>query len=393
MPLSVISPAQLIDPELHATGDPHQVWRWMRTNAPVYRHAPGVLPAFWSVTRHDDIRSIYRNPQVFSSAHGVLLRPASLGEDPGGGQTLALTDPPRHRALRALVSTPFSERSARRLEESMRAAARDAIGRALEQEVCDVAHDVAAWLSIHLVSLLLGVPRTDREMLFQWTGEAFAVSKPLTAHSALMRYFIDLMYQRMEDAGPDVLSRLVEGTVDDRLLTEKEILLNIENIVGATENAGLSMASGVQTFLEHPDEWRRLQQDRSLIASAVAETLRWTSSATHSMRTATAPVMVGGHQLEPGDRVVVWIPSGNRDERVFDQADRFDVGRRSNRHLALGSGEHVCIGGAMALVQMRLLFEALLDMVGTMEQCGPTVPLRSIAVSGPAHLPVRLRPR
>jgi cytochrome P450 len=388
-----LQPEQLVDPDFHAGGDVHALWRRMRETDPFYRHEPGELPAFWSVTRYADVRAVYSDPAAFSSAYGVLLRPVARGEDPGSGLTLALTDPPRHRLLRALVAEPFNVRSAQMLADTMRVEVRDVLARALEQGTCDFAQDVAARLSIFNICRLLGVPSSDFELVFGWTQEAFAAHKPLAAHVPIMRYFIDLMDASRGVSADDVASRIVHGAVDGEPLSEAEILLNFENLVGATENAGLSMASGIFAFLEHPDEWRRLREDRRLLATAVEEALRWTSSATHSMRTATRACAVGEATIAPGDRVVLWLPSANRDAAAFDDPDRFDVGRRPNRHLALGFGEHVCIGGSMARAQFAILLTELLDSVAAMEQAGPVVPLRSIAVNGPEHLPVRLTSR
>jgi cytochrome P450 len=388
-----VQPEQLADPDFHAGGDAHELWRRMRETDPVYRHEPGELPAFWSVTRYADVRAVYSDPPTFSSAYGVLLRPVARGEDPGSGLTLALTDPPRHRLLRGLVAEPFNVRSARTLADTMRAEVRDVLARALQQGTCDFAQDVAARLSIFSICRVLGVPSADFELVFGWTQEAFAAHKPLAAHVPIMRYFIDLMDASRGAPADDVAGRIVHGAIDGEPLSEAEILLNLENLVGATENAGLSMASGILAFLEHPDEWRRLREDRRLLATAVEEALRWTSSATHSMRTATRACAVGEATIAPGDRVVLWLPSANRDAAAFDDPDRFDVGRRPNRHLALGFGEHVCIGGSMARAQFAILLTELLDSVAVMEQAGPVVPLRSIAVNGPEHLPVRLTPR
>jgi cytochrome P450 len=390
MATSITGPDQLLDPDFQATGDPYAVWRWMRGNAPVHRHPPSRLPAFWSITRYADVRAIYSDPATFSSARGVLLRPEDYGEDPGGGLTLALTDPPRHKQLRSLVAGRFNVRHARTLEEVMRADIRQLLRRAADEGHCDFAHDIGARLPIYLICRLLGIPEEDHDRLFQWTNEAFEAGKPLTAHMMIMQYFIDLMYERMEHPTGDVASLQANGTIAGRLLTETEILLNFENLVGATENAGLSMSAGMQAFLEHPEQWRRLREDRGLLATAVEEVLRWTSSAAHSMRTATRPYDLHGHPIAAGELVVVWLPSANRDESAFPDPDRFDIARRPNRHLALGFGEHVCIGGVMARTQLRILLSELLQLGHEFEPAGPPTPLRSLAVRGPAHLPVRI---
>ncbi|OIJ95207.1 cytochrome P450 [Streptomyces colonosanans] len=392
MTVSACTPADLDDPERHASGEVHQLWRWMRQHAPVHWHEPGDLPGFWSLTRYDDIRHAYQNPAVFSSGQGVLLRPTALGEDPGSGLTMALTDAPRHRALRGQVADRFSERCARSLAAEMRAEIRSVVTRAVEKGTCDVVHDIGARLSSHNIARLLGVEPDDREQLLRWSTEAFESGKPLTSHVPLMRYFIDMMYARMEIPADDAMGMFVNNEVQGDLLTETEILLGVENLVGASENAGLSIAAGVLALGSHPQQWQRLvrERDGGLVRTAVEEVLRWTSSATHSMRTATVDTVVQGRRIAAGDRVVLWIPSANRDESVFTEPDRFDLGRQPNRHLALGTGEHVCIGSTMARHQMRMLLETLVDLVAVIEPAGDMEPLRSITVNGPAYATVRL---
>lgn len=383
----------LVDPDLHTNGDPHEVWHQMREQAPVCRHPVTDFPEFWSLTRYDDIRAVYRDPATFSSAHGVLLRPVRNGTDPGGGLTLALTDPPRHRHIRSVMAGWFDRRAVRLLRDRIDGAVRAVLARAVERGECDFAHDVAARLSLAVIGGIVGVPDPDLEDLFHWTNEAFGASGSLAAHQQLMRYFLDLMYARMTEPADDLMSALVNTPVDGELLSEEEIVLNIENLVGATENGRLALIGGMLAFMEYPDQWRRLREDRGLMPSAVEEVLRWTSSATHSMRTATRPVVIRDQRIAAGDRVVLWVPSANRDEDVFADPYRFDVGRAPNRHLALGSGEHFCIGSILARSEMSALFGALLDTVDRVEPAGPVVPVRSIAVSGPEHLPVRVHPK
>ncbi|UNO39194.1 cytochrome P450 [Streptomyces sp. MST-110588] len=393
MTAPAVLPTRLTDPELHATGDPHALWRRMRRHDPVSWQPPTELPGFWSLTRYEDIRAVYRDPGTFSSARGVLLRPSKLGEDPGGGLTLALSDPPRHKQLRALMADWFSTRAVRGLEEYIGAATRTVLRRAVERGECEAVHDIAGRLSMYVIGHIIGLPPQDHELLFRWTDEAFEAGVSLAAHQDLMRYFIDLMDRRTAQPTDDLLSSLVTGTADGEPLTEEEILFNLENLVGATENGRLALAGGLLAFLEHPAQWQRLRRERDLMPSAVEEVLRWTSSATHSMRTATRPTVIRGRRIEAGDRVVLWVPSGNRDEDVFQDPYRFDIARQPNRHLALASGEHFCIGSTLARAEMRILFGQLLDEVGAVERSGPVVRLRSIAVGGPHTLPIRIGAR
>jgi cytochrome P450 len=390
-PDRLADPDCLLDPATHADADPHAVWTWMRRNAPVHRHAPAEFPGFWSVTRYEDVRAVYRDSSRFSSAHGVLLRPRSAGSDPGAGQTLALTDPPRHQHLRALIADWFSTRSVRVLEASIDETVRTLVERAGGLGACDFVHDVAARLSLYVICGIIGIPASRWEEMFRWTNEAFEAEDPAVralAHQRVMEAFADLMYQRMEEPTDDLVSALANGSPGGELLTEQEIMLNCENLLGATENGRLALIGAMLAFFDHPDQWDRLRADPALMPHAIEEVLRWTSSATHSMRTAAEPAVLRGQRIERGDRVVLWLPSANRDEDVFADPFRFDIGRSPNRHLALGSGVHVCIGGTLARAQLRILLTALLSPALRIEQRGPAVRVASIAVNGAASLPV-----
>lgn len=388
-----LDPAALADPALHATGEAHEVWRWLREHSPVHHHPEGELQSFWSLTKYEHVRAVYRDPATFSSAHGVLLRSVTQSADPGGGMTLALTDPPRHKQLRSLVAAWFTERSARGLEPAIRNAVRATLAKTYERGECEFVHDVAGRLSIYVICGMLGVPESDHEAVFGWTNEAYAAHKPLVAQHELMEYFSDLMYRRMEDPADDMISALANGMVAGDLLTEREILLNLENLVGATENGRLAIAGGVLALIRHPEQWARLRANPKLIPSAVEEILRWTSSATHSMRTATRDTEIRGIRIAAGDRVALWVPSANRDETVFDDPYRFDVTRTPNRHLALGIGEHFCLGATIARTQMRTLLAELLADLDTIELAGPVEMVHSIAVGGPETLPLRMTPK
>ncbi|MER7172966.1 cytochrome P450 [Streptomyces mesophilus] len=387
-----VDPALLTDPQAHASGDVHEVWRWMRQHAPVHHHKAGDYPAFWSVTRYEDIRRVYTDPAAFISAHGVMLRPLALGDDPAGGVTIALCDPPRHGAARALVADLFAGRAVRGLEQHLRGTARGLIRTAQESGSCEFVHDVAAPLTAAVIGSLLGVGGEDRDNLLEWTSEAFEQARPLATHPQLMAFLAELMDECVHDPGEDLLSRLVTGTVAGQRLTPMEALLNCENVIGAAENSSLSLAGGILAFAGRPHEWDLLTRHREYLPHAVNEVLRWTSSATHSMRTATTTVSLAGRTVAAGERVVLWLPSANRDESAFERPDEFRVTRRPNRHMSFGAGPHACIGAALARLQSTALLSELLDSGRWFEPAGPHEPLRSIVVGGPARLPARVAP-
>lgn len=361
----------------------------MRKNSPIHWHPPSDLPGFWSLTRHEDIRSVYGNPKLFSSAHGVLLRPLKYGEDPAGGLTLALTDPPRHKQLRSIMSKWFSGSYAKSLENVIRNKIKNLLTKGLEEGDFDFTQDIAFRLTLFVTCYILGVPERDHDDVFHWAHQSFAAGKSLAAHNQFMIYFGNVMEARLNKPSDDLASTIIQGICVDKPIAEDEILLNFENLVGATENAGLSIASGILAFLHNPESWNLLVENRELMATAIEEMLRWASSATHSMRTVTEVVEINNQVLNPGERVVLWIPSANRDESFFDLPYEFNITRRPNHHLAFGYGEHFCIGNAIARIQMRILLTELLNMEYFLELSGEPVPLRSIHVNGPIRLPVR----
>jgi len=384
----------LVNPELYATGDPYAQFRWLRANEPAYWHPATDIPAFWALTRYDDVRAAYRDPATFSSAQGILLRPANLGPDPGGGRTLALTDPPRHRRLRGLVDEWFTVRSVRSIEAQIQHVVGEVVDQALERQTCDFVTEIAARVPLYVICTMMGVPNQDRSRLFTLTSQAFGAEDPIIrrfGHLEIMQYFERLQAAKAADPGDDLVSVLATAVVDGRRLPVDDILLQCDNLlVAGAETARITAAGGMLALMEHPDQWHLLEQDPGLLPTAVEEILRWTSTATHLMRTATRRVTLHGRTIEPGDRVTLWTPSANRDETVFDNPDRFTVGRHPNRHLALGFGEHFCLGGTLARVELRLLYHELLRRSIHVELDGEPTLLSSMVVNGPERLPVRL---
>jgi cytochrome P450 len=384
----------LVDPGLYREGDPFAQWRWLRENDPVYRHDATDYPGFWALTKYEDVKAVFRDHETFSSARGILLRPAGHGADPGGGKTLALTDPPRHRRLRGLVDEWFTVRSVRAIEARMRQVAAGVVDLALDLGHCDFVGDVAARIPLYLICDMMGVPETDWEKLFTLSRQAFGAGDPSTrrfAHLEIMGYFEALTGAKAANPGDDLVSALVTGEIDGAPVSQEEVILNCDNLfVGGAENTRIAAAGGMLAFLDHPEQWRLLTEDPALLPGAVEEVLRWTSTPTHIMRTVTRPVEIHGRALAADDLVTLWIPSANRDETVFDRPDRFDVRRRPNRHLALGFGEHFCLGSTLARVEIQFLYRELIDRSIRIEPDGEPTRLDSIVVNGLEHLPVKL---
>ncbi|MDP3372317.1 MAG: cytochrome P450 [Candidatus Paracaedibacteraceae bacterium] len=384
-----LNPNCLVDPTFHAAGNPHALWSWMRENEPIYWHEPTKFPGFWSITRHEDIREVYGNPEIFSSARGVLLRQEKSGDDPGGGLTLALTDPPRHKQLRAIMTSWFSISYAKSLESAIRRKIKELLLEAVEKKVINFTHDISSKLTLFVTCHILGIPPKDHKDVLHWAHESFEKAVPLASHKEFMLYFCELMESKRACPSSDLASAIVHGMIDNKKLAEEEILLNFENLIGATENAGLSISSGVLAFIEYPESWKLLQTDRKLIISATEEILRWASSASHSMRTIKKTYTLNNTNLLANQKIVLWLPSANRDDKIFENPFKFDITRTPNRHIALGYGEHFCIGNALGRMQIRILLDELLGFDWILELESAPIHLRSIYVNGPENLPIR----
>jgi cytochrome P450 len=348
----------LTDLDLFTTGDPDAAFRHLRSHAPISWNPQADGPGFWVVVRHADVVRVLRDAAAFSVEKGMRLAVNRGRGDPAAGRMLVVTDPPRHDRLRAVVQHAFTTRSAARLEDHVRRLVDELLAPLPAR--CDFATDVAARLPVAVICGLLGVPRADGDRMLELTNAAFGSTDAeyragapsparaaLLAHHDILAYFSDLLAARRRRPEDDLVSVLAEASVDGVRLTDEEVQLNCLNLlVGGNETTRHAAAGGLLALLQHPDQLRRLRADPALLPDAVEEVLRWTSPGLYALRTAKVDVDVAGTAVLAGQAVTVWMASANRDEAVFPDADRFDVGRRPNRHLTMGTGTHFCLGAA-----------------------------------------------
>jgi cytochrome P450 len=179
--------------------------------------------------------------------------------------------------------------------------------------------------------------------------------------------------------------------LDGQPLSDADILLNCDNLfVGGIENVRLTASSGMRAFLDNPEQWRAFGNGDSPRNRSIDEIIRWASPATHIVRTVTADTTIRGQQIRSGDLVSLWLPSANRDEDAFLRANSFDIARRPHRHVALGLGEHFCIGAALARAELDALFSQLAQRTRAIELAGSPKRIASIVVNGFERLPVHL---
>ncbi len=382
-------------------GDPYPTLKWLRNNDPVYRHPapPGGRP-FWAVTKYDDIVSISKTPSTFVSAQGIGL--VEQGETRVAPPTLVDLDDPDHKWMRALVSKGFTPLTMRRLEPHVRELVTGILDRAGRLRECDFVAEIAAQLPIAVIGEMLGVPREDQHLIKEWSdaiSEGIAGGSDggfstgaLAAMGQMFGYLAQMQEDRETAPREDLVSILMQAEVDGQKLTlaERQGFFLLLEFAG-NETTRNVISGGMLALSENSDQKARLINDPGLTQTAVEEMLRWTSPVTHFRRTAMRDVELGGRQLREGDWVVVYFGSGNRDEETFADADRFDVGRMTNYHIAFGGGgPHFCLGAALGRLEIRVMYEELLKRFPDVDLVGPPERTPSNFIRGFTSMPVNV---
>ena len=392
----------LLDANVYARrGVPHDYFKVLRLQAPVYRHPEPDGPGFWAITKYDDVVTVSMDPATFSSYRGGPHLPDLPEESLGFIRMIMLNmDPPQHTKYRRLVSKGFTPKIVRAMEEHVRKIATDIIDRVAERGQCDFVTDIAAELPLQVIVELLGVPVEERHLVFQWSNQMIGfddpeyASTPETAQRAaaeMFRYANQLAVDRKRSPQADVISTLMQAEVDGEALTETEfnaffVLLS----VAGNETTRNLTSGGMLALLEHPAQRDRLLANPSLMPSAVEEMLRWVTPVIYFRRTLTRDTELRGVQLREGDKVAMYYGSANRDEGVFADGDTFDIARDPNPHVAFGpGGNHFCLGANLARIEIRVMFEELMRRLPGIELAGPVQRLRSNFISGIKHMPVR----
>ncbi|MDX1382340.1 MAG: cytochrome P450 [Thermoanaerobaculia bacterium] len=413
-------------------GYPWEAWDLLRREAPVFwyqrpRHEP-----FWAITKHADVGYISRHPELFSNAQ--ILRMADVdtirigqrarvrqanryGGSADDPPDFVFMDPPEHREHRGAVSSHFTPRAMRSLETHFAELADDYVSRFADRVVgefeakgrdgvVDAVHELSAKLPVAAICEMAGVPEEDWDQIFRWTETLVGAGDPEfrqpgeTREQAQRRnsgewrrYNERLVEKRLaEGLGADILSTLLRVEIEGRKLTPREISSYFTLLVAAgNETTRNSTTGGIKALLDNRDQLELLIAKPDLIPSAVEEILRWTSVVIQFQRTATADLELRGQTIRKGESLVMWYPSANRDEDVFEDPYRFDVTRDPNDHFAFGGyGEHFCLGAHLARWEMRAMFHALLPVLPKLELASePELVAGSLHVGGIKRMMVR----
>ena len=376
----------------------------LRRDAPITRHDPPEdllgLPdqgrsQYWAIVRHDDIRRISRDPATFCSGAGVQFNDAPP-EMLEAAQSFLAMDAPRHTKLRGLVSAAFTPRQVARIEEQIGTAAQRIVAEAAPTGGGDFVELIAKRLPLQTISDLLGVPDSDRERVMQAADtlvsatdpEVFGDRPPLQvlggALWTLTEFATELAQYRERRPGEDLMTALVQAEVDGDRLTHAEIAAFLVLLsVAGNDTSRHTTSHAMRALTLNPDQRALLLADpEGRLPDAVEEFIRWATPVLTFRRTTTREVQLHGQTLPPGEKVVLFYHSGNRDERAFDEPWRFDVTRRPNRHLGFGGGgPHYCMGASLARTQLRAIFGELLRVLPEIEVDEPQR-LRSAFIHG-----------
>ncbi|HLX38651.1 MAG TPA: cytochrome P450 [Candidatus Binataceae bacterium] len=403
-----LSDINLMDQDTFVERVPHEWFTYLRHNAPVYLHPePANGPGFWVVTRYDDVVAVGRDGQTFSSdqARGgvVALDEAESREQLSNEGRMMLTmDAPDHTRYRSLVNKGFTPRMINMLHAPIRAMVTDILDRALEKRECDFVTEIAAELPLQVIAQMLGVPYEDRHKLFAWSNKMigskdpeYSVSNDEARGAAIEMYMYsnELARRRRAEPKDDIVTALLNADINGDRLSEMDFdLFFLLLAVAGNETTRNALSHGMLALMEHPDQYRMMAADPTLVPSAVEEILRWASPVMYFRRNVMRDTEIGGQSIKAGSKVTIWYVSANRDETVFEDPFSFNIKRTPNEHVAFGGGgPHFCLGANLARMEMTIMFDELVRRVDSVAQIGDLKRLRSNFVNGIKHMPVRLK--
>jgi cytochrome P450 len=386
--------------------DPYAVYERGRREHPVFFHE-GLPLRVASVFGYEDVQAILRDADTWSNEFPLSAQLGDAGEIPP--PSMIGTDPPEHTRLRSLVGKAFTPRIVQRLEPRMRELARGLVDAALDAREVDLVEALTYPLPVVVIAEIIGIPPQDRAMFKRWSDEAIAslglvffggldperVARQRRLFDEMRSYFVPLAEERKRRPAEDLLTGLVQAEHEGSKLSYDEMLsMLVLLLVAGNETTTTLIGNCALELLAHPGEEKRLRDDPRLLPTAVDEVLRFSSPVQFDPRRARRPAEVRGAAFREDDYVLCWLGSANRDERVFERPDVFDVGREKNPHIAFGFGAHYCLGANLARLEARVAVGTLLARTRRLERTGSEeLPLHPSPVfKAVTKLPVRLEP-
>jgi cytochrome P450 len=365
-------------------------------------------PGYWSLTRHADILEASRNPETYCSGKGatsIADLPPEFNEFFGG---LINMDDPRHGHQRRIVSRGFTPRALATLEGDVQRRADEIIDRVIERGECDFVADIAAPLPLGIICDMMGIPESQRQMVFEKTNIILGLGDPeftddptniigiaLGAGTELAALMNEMAELRRKNPGDDLTSSLLNADLEDGAMTGAELASFFVLLVAAgNETTRNAISHGMKALCDYPEERRKWAADfDGLAPTAIEEIVRWATPVIHMRRTCTRDTELGGQAMKKGDKVVLFYCSANRDEKVFADPHRFDIARTPNEHVGFGGpGPHFCLGANLARREIRVMFDRILHRLPDLEITGPPARLQSNFIHGIKRMPCAFTP-
>ncbi len=395
------------------------VFARLRSDAPIALAEVNGYRPFWAITRHADIMKISKDNATFlNGPTSPVLAPIMAemfvahltGGSPHLVKSLVQMDAPEHPKYRRLTQEWFMPANLRTIEANIRIIAKNTVDKMVAMDgACDFARDVAAEYPLHVVMELLGVPAEEEPLMLKLTQELFGGQDPelnrarsvamspeeltkMTAQTVedFNNYFGAMARDRRANPRNDLATIIATGLIDGEPIPDYESAGYYTIVATAGHDTTSASTSGAMWALaQDPEQFARIKADRSLLPGLIEEAIRWTTPVQHFMRTVTVDTEVGGVAMKAGDWLMLCYISGNYDESVFDHPERFDASRSPNRHCSFGSGAHQCLGLHLARLEMKILFEELLDRIESVELAGEPKRTQSTFVGGPKTLPLK----
>jgi cytochrome P450 len=377
----------------------------LRKEDPVHFNEIESAGRYWSVTKYDDIKKVSSDWETFSSAKGITLG-FRVGKEPPqmlgpGTPPFISQDPPRQTEQRKTVRPAVAPRNLRKLEPLIRERTCRVLDSLPEAETFDWVDAVSIELTTAMLATLFDFPFDDRRKLTRWSDIVFAIPQPGGVVESMtqkreelmgcLQYFSRLWEERRKHPGDDLISMLAHGEATRDMSAAEHLGNVLLLIVGGNDTTRNTMSGSVYALNQFPEQYDKLIADPALIRTMVPEVIRWQTPLSYMRRTATRDCELGGKQIRRHDQLLMWYVSGNRDEEVFENANALDVERHNAvRHLSFGHGTHFCMGSRLAELQLRVLWEEILQRFERIEvQEEPSRTLSSF-VKGYTYLPVKI---
>jgi len=376
----------------------------LRREDPLHLNEIGSAGRYWSVTKYEDIKAVSSDWQTFSSAYGITLG-FRVGTEvpqlfrPTGSPPFISQDPPRATEQRKTVRPSVAPRNLARLEPLIRERTCRVLDSLPEGETFDWVDLVSIELTTAMLATLFDFPFEDRRKLTRWSDIVFAIPQPggvvesqAQKREELMEclaYFTDLFEQRKKQPGQDLVSMLAHGEATRHMAPADHLGNLLLLIVGGNDTTRNTMSGSVYSLNRFPEQYDKLIANPGLVSNLVPEVIRWQTPLSYMRRTATRDCELAGKPIRKHDQLLMWYVSGNRDEEVFEAGDALDIERpNASRHLSFGYGVHFCMGSRLAELQLRVLWEEILQRFARIEvQEEPSRTLSSF-VKGYTRLPV-----